>query len=167
MKKHIKLLLIPVLLSGCGLSDQKKAVAINDAIARTNVEFNTKAQAFGVSFGKAILTKDYSSLKPERMEMAQWIDRKIDTISKMTDAGGSEAFRKCELEYLEMEKKIMNEHFGRFETFTEKTTPDELQKAVNSLKEKAVDEKSQQDKLHMLQTAFAAKNQFKLDPNKK
>lgn len=167
MKKYVKLLALPVLMSSCSLFNQHKAVEINDAIVRANVEFEQKAKAFGVSFGKAIMAKNYSSLKPERVALAQWVDAKIDTFSKMTDVGGSEEFRKCELEYLQMEKKAMNESFGRFEAFTENTAPEEIQKAVTALTEMASDEQKQLNKLHTLQVAFAEKNHFKLDPNKK
>lgn len=167
MKKYISYLLLPLLLSGCSLLDQRKAVAINDTIIRANNELGTRAESYGTLLGKAIAAKNYEALKPERVKLGQFVDSATNVISSMEDVGGSEEFRNYELQYLRFEKKFINEGFTPFEQFDSNTPMDELKTAWLRITDFAEKEKPFVTKLKSLQVAYAEKNHFKLDPNKK
>jgi len=167
MKKYISYLLLPLLISGCSLLDQRKAVAINDTIIRANTELGTRAQDYGTLLGKAIAARSYVALKPERIKLARFVDSTSGVISSMEDVGGSEEFRNYELQYLRFEKKFINEGFTPFEQFDGNTRMDELKTAWQRITIFAEKEKPFVTKLKSLQLAYAEKNHFKLDPNKK
>ena len=167
MKKFLKLLLVPVLFASCGLGDESKIIKLNDTIVEANTEVAKSAEHFGNLLEAAIKTQNYATLKPERVKLGQLVDAKIGVISKMQDVGGSEEFRKTELEYLNLQKKCIDEGFSRLEQITDKTSMTEVEKIMNEVQEMASKEDSYVNRLNVLQTVFAKKNHLTLESDKK
>ena len=135
---------------------------LNNRISLINDSLFYKGKAWGEEFQVAYNMADFSQLPPIRIDMEQYVIRSIDEVKHMEDAGGSEAFRQKELEYLEFERKIIQENFIRFESFTDTVSPAEMQSAYHALSRSADDEQRLLSELKTLQEAYAAKNDFVL-----
>jgi hypothetical protein len=135
---------------------------INNEISAINDSLKTLGSQWGEAFGKSYMSQDYSALKPLREHISSYIGLKIDELSNMKDAGGSEELKKTELDFLEYEKDMVEKGFLPFEKFSANTTPADVITASDQLMKYSNGEAPLVEKLKTVQQAYAEKNNITL-----
>lgn len=164
--KRISLLLpalLLFLLASCG--PKLTPTQLNDKIVNTNDSLMLMGQTWTTALGNAFMSKDYTTLVPIRESIGKFLDGKIEEMDNMKDVGGSEEFRKEEVEFLKYERGMVDQAFMPFEKFNANTTMDEIQTLANSLVSVSTTENEKMNQLKVLQQQYSDKNKFKLKEN--
>lgn len=155
----IGVLLIAMACS-CNFNKKEKCIKLDSSIATINDSLLRYGAAWGDELQIAINTLEFSGLRPIRVKMQDYIDRKIEYVKDMDNIGGSEELLKAELEFLQTEKDIVSEKLSTFENFTDTVTMDHLSSAYANLQLSAVKEQDMLKKIHTLREQYAEKNEF-------
>jgi hypothetical protein len=162
LKRLATILLLPLLFVSC--RDKKADITyLNNELTSINDSLFLKAQIWGEEFRIGFSTGDYSQLKPAREELQSYIERSITRINTLQDVGGSEKFRKTEMEYLRFERDAIVAKMTRFESFDSNTTKEEITTAYNVLMDASRQEQAYMEQLRAVQREYAEKNDLKLE----
>lgn len=161
-KQLAAILLLTLLLASCR---EKKAeiTYLNNELTTINDSLFLKGQVWGEEFRIGFSTGDYSQLKSAREELQEYIERSIKRINTLQDVGGSEKFRKTEMEYLRFERDAIVAKMIPFESFDSNTTKEEITAAYNALMEASRQEQAHMEQLRAVQRDYAEKNDLKLE----
>ncbi len=146
--------------ASCNFNRQEEALRLSNELGFTNDSLFYYGKVWNDELRIAVKMEDFSTLQPIRSEMVGYIDRKIDHVKSMEDVGGSKDMRQSELDFLQFEKDIIQQHFAAFEQFDTATTTDELTVAYERLLRASEAEKAKLDRFHKLQEEYAEKNEI-------
>jgi hypothetical protein len=144
------------------LITRKEALLMNNTLVGINDTLYLKGKAFGLLVGDCYKARNYSLLKQGRVEFEQFIDASRARVAKMKDVGGSEALRYCEIELLDVEKKMVIKDFTPFEELTETSTREQVMHQFDLVQDDSKEEAALLNKLKTCQAEYAKKNGFTL-----
>lgn len=151
-----------ILLQACEFDKKEKARKLSTELTSVNDSMYHLGRVWLEEFKVAVNTKDFSELPQNRQNLSAFIDRKIEYISKMEDVGGSEEYRKAELDILKFEKNTVLPKFVIFESFGDSTTDEEIAESYNLLMSTINTEQEKLNKVYKLRDEYARKNEFPL-----
>lgn len=153
-------ILLIVLACSCNFNKKEKCIRLDNTISSINDSLLRYGAQWGDELRIAIATLDFSGLRPIRVEMQDYIGRKIEHVGNMDNIGGSEELLKAELEFLRAEKEIVATKLAVFENFTDTVTMDHLSTAYADMQLSAVKEQDMLKRIHTLREQYAEKNDF-------
>ena len=162
--KHIKLLIVALLLLGGTATAQQAALQMNDRLSEVTDSLYARGQAWGRAFNTAYASKDFATLTPYSKEMLRFIDSKINWVKNLKDVSNSQALRMSLIELLRFEKKMVTTGFVPFESFTQNTSEATILAARKNLMESAKEEDVYLGKVAAEQEKYGAANGFKIAP---
>ena len=149
----------------CNLVTRPQAIRMNNTLVHINDTLYLDGKEYGSLVDNAIKEKDYRQLIAYRIQFEKYIDSSRMRVANMQDAGGSEALRHCEIELLEIEKRMVGEDFQKFEHFTAETSMPEISAVYGVIKEDSKEEEGLLSKFKIIQGEYARKNGFVLRVN--
>ncbi len=158
----LMLSILIITLFSCNLITRKEALLVNNTLVGINDTLYLKGKAFGLLVGDCYKAKNFSLLKQGRIEFEHYIDDSRARVAKMKDVGGSEALRYCEIELLDVEKRMIKKDFIPFEELTAESTLEQVNHHFDMVKNDSKDETAVLNKLRALQADYAKKNGFTL-----
>jgi hypothetical protein len=169
MKKHVlAVYIICLMFASCNLINQPYTpLKMNNYLVGISASLHDGGYNWGQKFVEANKTKDYASLKPERMALEKTIDDKLPELEKMTDIGGSKEFRIAMINFLVMEKKMIHDGMLPIENLGKDTKQEDAENEINKLREFFPQEESSLDGIRIAQAKFAKRNNFKIVESKK
>lgn len=144
----------------------KTALELNNQLASITDSLYAKGQAWGNKFVSAMDTKDFSTLTPYRMQMQQYIDKKLADVRKIKDINGSENLRTVMIDFLNYEKTMIDKGFVPVEKLGATTTEDDIKKVMENLTNASKDEAEFLRKVSDAQDTYAKKNGFTIEAAK-
>lgn len=153
-------LVLLLLLNSCDFNKKDRCIQLDNKIGMTNDSLLRYGAAWGSELDIAISTLDFTGLSPIRVEMEEYIDRKVIEIKELKNVGGSETLLKTELDFLKVEKSIVSDELTAFEQFNASSQMDDIVKAYADMQVSAAKERELLQKIHKLRDQFAEKNDF-------
>ena len=159
MKPIIQIISAFVLIFSLGsCSDRAKMLALNKDLVTINNTLRAKGIEAGDEVKTGVATGNFSGLKTKRLELESYVATQLERVKKMEDAGGSEAMRHKEIEYLEFEQQLIRTHFRTIENFNSNTTEEEAQATFQEVMAAGKREDEILLEFKELLNAWAAKN---------
>ncbi|MFI5133471.1 MAG: hypothetical protein ACHQEB_04000 [Chitinophagales bacterium] len=166
MKKILFAIIISgIFATGCLNSAKQKAFDFNQKIAAASDTLLSKGKEFGMALNTASQDHDFSKIAVICNYLNQFINRKITEITALENVGGSEKFKTAALEFLNFEKKGIEENFMPFAKMNENTTAEEIETARKNLLQSSEQESDLLKKVQDTQQEFAKMNGLKLKEN--
>lgn len=150
------------LLGSCQLAKRQKALEFSNKMSAITDSLYRKGSEWGAVYASASQDRDYSKLKPLRLDMEQFTDRSITAVASMKDVAGSEQFRADMLGFLRFEKNMIGNVFSRFEQLNAGSREEEIQAVLDALTESSTEETRLLDVVRRSQNEFARKNGFQI-----
>lgn len=151
-------LLCILMAASCDFDKKEKCRQLDNEIATINDSLLWYGSQWGDELEIAVNTLDFTQLRPIRVEMLNYIERKTEDVKEMDNVGGSEELLKTELEFLDVEKKIVQNKLSAFEQFDDSVTMDELTTAYTAMQVSAVQEDELLREIHKLREEYEVKN---------
>ena len=121
----------------------------------------------GTQWGEALTTAakagDYTVLKPVRMGMQQFIERKTKEIAASPTIGGSEQFKAVMLRFMAYEKDMITTTFIPFEKLTASSTKEDFSVLIDKTTANSKGEDVLIKEIGEVQKAYAKKNDFTIE----
>ena len=159
--KRIYLLFAIIVLTTPTVKAQT-ALEFSNKMADITDSLYAKGSAWGTAFSTARQTGNYTTLKPIREGMQEFIDKYILLVQKMKDVNNSKELRMAMIDLLKIEKQL-TDSFRPFEAFNASTPAEKVQAELDTLTSKAKVEASYMDKANTAQAKYAAENNFKIE----
>lgn len=153
-------LLVMVLLVSCNFNKKEDCIKLDTKIGTINDSLLKYGAEWGDELEISINTLDFSGLQPIRLQMQEFVDRKINEVQSLKNVGGSEKLLKTELEFLQLEKEIITSRLSVFEQFTDSAAMDNISTAYAAMQLSAIKEAEMLEKLHKLRDEYAEKNKI-------
>jgi hypothetical protein len=158
--RPVLFLFLVLFIASCG-NKKEAALKLSTDINNINDSLAIFGKTWGDEFAIGTKTGSFIYLEPIRMEMQGYIDRKIEYIASINDVNGSEELRKTQLQFLEFEKKLVQEKFSVFEGYNDSTTTQEqVLASYNDMNTLGQQEQQMLERIKNLQYDFAEKNGF-------
>jgi hypothetical protein len=141
----------------------KTALELNNHLASITDSLYKKGQIWGNQLNNAADRHDFASLAPYRIKIQQFIDLKLAELKKMKDIGGSEEFRTAMIDFLVLEKQMIESSFIPFEKLPPDATNNQLKSAIDKLTDEAKNESKAIEKVNEIQDLYARKNGFAIE----
>ncbi len=154
----IAVLCIAMLLGSCNFNKKEDCILLDSKIAMTNDSLLQYGNHWGEELEISVNTLDFSGLRPIRLEMLAFIDRKLVEVKEMENVGKADELLKTELEFLAIEREIVTEKLAVFERFTDSVKMDQLSAAYAGMQRSAIKEQDMLEKLHKLRDDYAERN---------
>lgn len=157
-KVLFSLLAVVAIMTSCSgisaLDYNNKVIEVQTAIVQEANKFNSKIQA-------ATAARDFSTLKAEADSSIAVIDAQIAKLKEIDPPSGGEEFKEAAVKAFESYKVIF-EKGASAATFTEETTPEEINKFIKELTEAGQESDKLEDAARAAQKEFAEKNGIKV-----
>lgn len=169
MKKLLTLTLIVCLfglLNVCQAQKSSKtltAIEFSDYMSDITDSLYARGAAWGGQFNEARSSKDFSSLKPYRMAVDEFITRSLKSLRSMPDVKNSAALRKSMISFLEFEHKMVVEGFTPIEKLQPASSDAEVANILSGLQKLAENESVELKKVAIEQEAYAKANGFTIE----
>lgn len=164
--KHCRLLLLALLALSLqfrtAAQNTDAAIDLNDRISSITDSLYALGAEWGQQVGVAFENGEYVSLKPIRIKMEAFIERKQMEVLKMKDIGGSEQLRLAMLGFLFYEADMINENFAPLEKMTGSADSEKVQELIVRIQEASAAETERIQLVIEQQYKYAAKNGFKI-----
>lgn len=153
-------LLVMVLLVSCNFNKKEDCIKLDTKIGMINDSLLKYGAEWGDELKISINTLDFSGLQPIRLQMQEFVDKKIVDVQGLKNVGGSEKLLETELEFLQVEKEIVAGKLSVFEEFTDSAAMDNISAAYAAMQLSALKERDLLEKLHKLRDEYAEKNEI-------
>lgn len=153
-------LLVMVLLVSCNFNKKEDCIKLDTKIGSINDSLLKFGAEWGDELHLSINTLNFSGLQPIRVQMQEFVDKKIVEVEGMKNVGGSEKLLETELEFLQLEKEIVTTKLSAFEQFTDTAEMDNISTAYAAMQLSAIKERDLLEKLHKLRDEYAEKNEM-------
>lgn len=144
--------------ASCNINKQADAIKLSNDLAAANDSLAYYGKMWNEELKIAVNTSNFSNLKPIRIKLEDYINRKSIEVSSMHDIGGSERMRQCELDILGFEKNVVQNKFIVFEGFTDGSSDEQITNAYRELLQMTGQEESKMANFQKLQDEYADKN---------
>lgn len=161
LRKIVLPLITLIALASCK-DNKKEVVYLNNELTTINDSLFYKGQAWGEELRIAIMNSDYTQLQPARMSVQAFIENSIEHVHQMENVGGSDEFRRVELEYLQFERDTIMPKMMQFESLDSTATEKQINDTYQSLVSCARQEQEQLKQIRTVQKAYADKNKIEL-----
>lgn len=141
----------------------KTALEMNDLLVSVNDSLFIYGKQWGEIFADSYDSKNFEKLKPKRVAMLSYIERRKKELKNLKDIAGSEEFRKLMIEFLDFETTLITSTFMALEKVDKNTTEEALQAAIKKITDGSEKENEFLNKVRIVQTAYAAKNGFSIE----
>jgi len=159
--KRIYLLFAIIVLTTPTVKAQT-AIQFSDKLADITDSLYAKGSAWGSAFNVARKTGNYTTLKPIREGMQEFIDKNILLVQKMKDVNNSKEMRMAMIDLLKIERQL-TDSFQPFEAFNASTPAEKVKTELDALTSKAKEEASYMEKVKTAQAKYAAENNFEIE----
>ncbi len=134
-------------------------------IETSTIDLYSKAALWGTTF----ITQyngdgNYGQLKAVRTDLADYIDEQLTYFKEVENVGGSESLKAAVISFYEYEKGLVQDGFGPFDKLNKSSGDEEINTCRSNLKEQSRKEYDFTQALNKERRAYAAKNDFSLDP---
>lgn len=160
MRSSLVFVALLLLFASCGKT--LTPVQLDAEIVEINDSLKMKGQNWVTELGKSFMSRNFSALPPLREDISAFLDKQIKHVENMKDVGGSEEYRKAELDFLKYERDMVASAFMPFEKFNASSTNEEIQAVLAKLTPISDAEVERMNKITELQVKYAEKNNFKL-----
>lgn len=163
MPSRFSLILVAILaitIASCDFGKQEKAMRRSIEIAAINDSLAEQGKIWGDELRIAVNTLDFSNMKKSREDLQVYVGEKIAQLKAMKPVANSEELQKAELEFLEFELKMIDNHFVVFEGFNEFTTKEDLENAYFGILQYNELEQEKLKHIYDLREEYAEKNGF-------
>jgi hypothetical protein len=156
--------LILLLLTTSAMAQELTPIEFNDKLVGITDELYQKGTSWGAQFNIAFKSKDFSSLRPYRESLENFIDTRIADVKAMKDVKNSKDLRMAMISFLTFEKKMATQAFKPMDQLSSSASDEEIQKAYDNLQLLATEEAAELDKVAKAQEAYGAANGFTIEP---
>ncbi|MBS1773539.1 MAG: hypothetical protein JST82_11825 [Bacteroidetes bacterium] len=161
MKRLVLFFAVLVLaFSACNMHKREDAIKISNDITNINDSLTVYGKMWTDELNIAVNTGDFTKLSGVRLQIERFIDGKIEYVGSIQDVGGSENFRKSELDILKFERDSILPRSAAFEYFNESTSDAAIQNAYNNLMHATKSEVVRMENVYKLGDEYAEKNDF-------
>lgn len=159
MKKVLfTLVALAVIMASCsGIS----AIDYNNKVIEVQTEIVKEADKFSKKVQTVMQTQDFAAIKVEADSSLAVIDTQINKLKDIKAPSGGEDFKEAAIKAFESYKVIF-EKGASASTFTENSTPEELNKFIEEFTKAVEASDALEDKAREAQKAFAEKNGIKV-----
>jgi hypothetical protein len=148
----------------CKFLSGKNAVKFNDTLVKMNQMITERGKTWGDSLGHCDLNGSYANLAGLRQKIEREIDGYIDAVKKMEPVGdGGGAFKDEEIVFLRLERRVIHDGFGPFETLTGESTAEQKQVVYDGFTKLVKEEEVGLGRLKKEQERYAKANNISLE----
>jgi hypothetical protein len=138
-------------------------IQFSDRMSDITDSLYARGSAWGTQFNDARKSKNFSSLKPYRVAVDNFITRSLNSLRNMEDVKDSKALRMAMISFLQYEHKMVTEGFIPIEQIKADASDAEVDKALSGLTDLSEKENAELKKVATEQEAYAAANGFKIE----
>jgi len=138
-------------------------IQFNDQLTGITDGLFSRGQEWGRRFNEAYKSKDFSSLRPYRESLEQFVTVNIAKVLAMKDVNNSKDLRMAIVGFLQFEKKMVNQAFTPLEKLSPSATAAEINLKLKELKEFSALENAELQKVNIAQETYAKSNGFRVE----
>ena len=153
---------VAILISSC--AQTPTALEYNAKIVSISDSLKEKGMRWGMEFNNDVKTRDFSKLTPLRKDIENFANDKISELSADKDIHGSGDLKQAMLNFLACEKELMQRGFLPFEKLSATATDNDVQAALDNIKQQSAKEQALLDNLRDVELDYAKKNNIALKP---
>ena len=139
------------------------ALELNNIMADITDSLFMGGSEWGKAFRDAKKSGRYDLIKPYRVRMENFINRKIEYVLTLKDINNSKPLRLAVIEFLSYEKRLLQEAFIPFESLKPSISKEEVQKLIDNLSTLAAREKDMLAKVSEAQELYGVENGFAIE----
>jgi len=144
-------------------ADKQGAIDLNNKVSKMIANLYQDGDYWGKEFSHIdSTTRKYSELAPIRIKMERLLVENLIALKTMHDVGGSYNFRMAAIQFMEVDKGVLNNAFKGIEQLKPNASPQEMQKAVSNLNKESKKEEAELKKIRKLQIEYGKQNGFKV-----
>jgi hypothetical protein len=153
--------LMVVFLSSCGFYGRKQKQELYDQIVATNDSLHRMTKEWHSILEKAVMMKNFSPLRPQRVQLAQFLSRRRSSIANLDLPPEAETLRGSEQVFLTSQSAMVSDVYPGFELYTDLTPDSTIQNHLRLVEKDMDTELAWNLTIQKSLDAFTQKNRIK------